>query len=323
MVFLEIAAEELQHGMLAAGFANGAAVIRVHCEGLIRKLWSQLLEDPDEQLPWEAPLIDIARNHYGNSDITASLGDLFYFQPGHHGYIARKVEIDRTPEGRPVPTPGRFVQGKDSYRIADATMNECCRLADQLMEALTPPGQQYNERRVTVQRLKYQERFEDFEVLAAMSQNSLARWGRLGFQLDRHRGRLDGPFTHKGVSDMMGAIMMLPGLGKLPGWVNRSLSPKQSRTSNARVIERAHCDERYFTALCGTRENVRTEIQVGKQWIELPVGLASFAVFPGNLAQRAFGLKPTMHRVVHTGETRSASAINRRTSNVTLLIGGV
>ncbi|MBK5264450.1 MAG: hypothetical protein JJE34_04325 [Alphaproteobacteria bacterium] len=323
MVFLEIAAEELQHGLLAAGFANGAAAILVHCEGLIRKLWSQLLEDPDEQLPWEAPLIDIARNHYGSRDITVGLGDLFYFQPGHHGYIARKVEIDRTPEGRPEPTPSQFVQGNGSYRIADTTMDECCRLADQLMEALTPQRQQFKECRVTVQRLKYQERYEDFEDLAAMSQNSLARWGRLGFQLDRHRGRLDGPLARKGVSDVMGAMMMLPGLGKLPGWVNKSLNPKQSRASDMRLVERAHSDERYFTALCGTRANVRTEVHIGKQWIELPVGLTSFAVFPGNLAQRAFGLTPTMHRVVHTGQTLPASAIDRRTGNVTLMIGGV
>src|SRR3546814_10545760 len=87
MVIVELAAEELCHGTLATVFANGAAAAVVRCNDEVRRLWAQLLENPQEQLPWEAPLIDIARNYHGHGDITASLGDVYYFQPGHHSYI--------------------------------------------------------------------------------------------------------------------------------------------------------------------------------------------------------------------------------------------
>src|SRR3546814_14626209 len=95
MVIVELAAEELCHGTLATVFANGAAAAVVRCNDEVRRLWAQLLENPQEQLPWEAPLIDIARNYHGHGDITASLGDVYYFQPGHHSYIARKIELAR------------------------------------------------------------------------------------------------------------------------------------------------------------------------------------------------------------------------------------
>src|SRR3546814_15893237 len=80
----ELAAEVLLHCTLATGFANGAAASVVSCNDEVRRLWAQLLENPQEQLPWEAPLIDIARNYHGHGDITAILGDVYYFQPGHH-----------------------------------------------------------------------------------------------------------------------------------------------------------------------------------------------------------------------------------------------
>src|SRR3546814_5161741 len=76
MVIVELAAEELCHGTLATVFANGAAAAVVRCNDEVRRLWAQLLENPQEQLPWEAPLIDIARNYHGHGDITASLGDV-------------------------------------------------------------------------------------------------------------------------------------------------------------------------------------------------------------------------------------------------------
>ena len=77
----EMAWEDLQPGSLARRFAEGNAAVLVHCPQLIDDLWQELLENGEELLPWQAPLVDIARNYHGCSDITASLGDLFYFQP--------------------------------------------------------------------------------------------------------------------------------------------------------------------------------------------------------------------------------------------------
>src|SRR3546814_4023808 len=82
MVIVELAAEELCHGTLATVFANGAAAAVVRCKAAVRRLWAQLLESPKEQLPWEAPMIEIARNSHGHGDITASLDGVYYFQQG-------------------------------------------------------------------------------------------------------------------------------------------------------------------------------------------------------------------------------------------------
>src|SRR3546814_1396304 len=54
--------------------------------------------------------------------------------------------------------------------------------------------------------------------------------------------------------------------------------------------------------LCGSRQNVRTEIYAEGSWMELPIGLDSITIIPGTLAQRAFGLQPTLHRVLHRND---------------------
>src|SRR3546814_11176065 len=65
-----------------------------------------------------------------------------------------------------------------------------------------------------------------------------------------------------------------------------------------RIFEAPHYDLRYFSGLCGSRQNVRTEIYAEGSWMELPIGLDSITIIPGTLAQRAFGLQPTLHREI-------------------------
>src|SRR3546814_1718955 len=76
----ELAYQELEPGSLARLFGAGCAAVLVRCPDVVAGLWRGLLEDRAEQMPWEAPLVDMARNYHGSGDITASLGDLFYFQ---------------------------------------------------------------------------------------------------------------------------------------------------------------------------------------------------------------------------------------------------
>src|SRR3546814_16390406 len=54
--------------------------------------------------------------------------------------------------------------------------------------------------------------------------------------------------------------------------------------------------------VCSSDLNVRTEIYAEGSWMELPIGLDSITIIPGTLAQRAFGLPPTLHRVLHRND---------------------
>src|SRR3546814_4055285 len=117
-------------------------------------------------LPWEAPLIDIARNYHGHGDITASLGDVYYFQPGHHSYIARKIELARAAEdGSLESRPSTFIQGTERFIPDPQTLSECLRLADRIMLALTPKDKSLHECKIAVQRLKFQRSSGDFDCL--------------------------------------------------------------------------------------------------------------------------------------------------------------
>lgn len=328
MVIAEIAYESLAPGVLGAHFAAGKAAVLVHCPEIVAELWRGLLEDDAEQLPWQAPLIDIARNYHGSADITVSLGDLFYFQPGQHGYIARKIALTKV-EGDEafVAEPSNFVQGDGRFATPDKILGLCWSIGERLMAAMAPEGAAPGGYRVAVQRLKYQQTTDDFDRLGALSRNSLGRWGRAGFSLDEWRTQAAGPLQRKWVSDLYGLIAQVPFVRRLAKSANRLFSRRDQRTHlmpGQRLIEAPHFDHRYFTALCGQRRDVVTQIFVDGVWHDLPIGMDSLAIFSGSIATRKFGVPHLLHRVVHvSGDpgTPDDAPAWPRTQNVTLLIG--
>lgn len=321
---IELHADELRPGSLAAAFGQGAAAAVVRFDRRLRDLWAQLIENPDEQLPWQATLIDIARNHVGSGDITKSLGDGIYIQPGLHGYISRKIEIERN-GGETRATPAVFAQGAGTYAVPQAVLDECCAITDRLTAALTPRDHNIPSYRVCLQRLKYQADPGECDRLAEVVCDALARWGRTGFRVDGHRGMLNPRLGRKGLSDAL-ALSMLTRLGRgAAGWIDRIAGdPRLAPPSgpNARIVEREHLDERYFSALCGRRDSVCTQIFTEGTWCDLPVDLDTLAVFPGKLAQRAFGLRPTLHRVIYPGSA-PPGPVDPQSGNVTMLLGAV
>lgn len=324
----EIAFDDLMPGVLAAQFAAGKAAVLVRCPEMISELWQGLMEDDDEQLPWQAPLIDIARNYHGCSDITVSLGDLFYFQPGQHGYIARKIALSRKGvDGALVVRPSFFVQGEGKFTTREQVLNLCWSIGDRLMTAMAPPGAAPNEYCVAVQRLKYQQSANDFDKLDALARNSLGRWGRVGFALDQRRLEAAGPLQRKGFSDFYGMVAHIPGVRSVARGVNRLFSRRDQRSRmlpGHRLIEAAHYDHRYFSALCGQRKNIETHIFVDGAWYNLPITMDTLAILPGSIAASRFGVPHTLHRVVHVGredEPPEHLPAERRAQNVTLLIG--
>ncbi|TPG42879.1 hypothetical protein EAH79_03330 [Sphingomonas koreensis] len=320
---VELAPDALRPGALADLFRAGAAVVIIPFGGRLQRLWNQLVENADEQLPWQAPLIDIGRNHHGSTDLVASLGDVSYFQPGQHGYIARKIEIDRDADGFPQPDPPRFHQGESAYEVPIDAMAECCAIADLIMIGLTPPDAAPARYRVAIQRLKYQADLATLQRIEAMMLNSIARWSRVGFRVDANRGTINPRFAGKGVSDALAVMMLSARLRSVATWINRRFGDPQLAQPTGpgrRIVESAHLDERYFSALCGKRETVCTEVFHKDAWHKLPIGTDSVAVFAGKLAQRAYGIPPLLHRVIYTGEV-AERPVDPRSGNVTMLIG--
>jgi hypothetical protein len=189
------------------------------------------------------------------------------------------------------------------------------------MHALAPGGWNGGNYKVAIQRLKYQASAQEFAALADMTRNSLARWSRLGYQVDVNRGTLHHQLSGRWISDALGLMMAFPGGRSLVKRANDALlrNVARERVDPRTVVERPHTDHRFFSALCGHRHSVRTEFFARGQWYEVPVGLNRLTIIPGTLAKE-FQIEPLLHRVVYPQSKEDADA-DAGTSNVTLLLG--
>ena len=313
-------------GSLWRLFASGHVAVQVHCPDLLSSLWHELMEQPEEQLPWQAPLVTIARNYHGSGDITSSLGDLFYFQKNRHGYIARKIALARKNDtGSIIARPSYFHQNERRYATPQRVLERCWNLGRQLMEAISPEGSSSPPFEIAIQRLKYQESINDFCKLEALSQNSLGRWGRAGCAIDEKRSEAAGILSRRGWSDLYGLMMHIPVIRTMAKWFNEKLlqkDPVRNIDPERRIIEGAHVDYRYFTALCGHRKTTLTQVFSNGKWQDLAIDLNSIVVFPGTLANEKFGSPQVLHRVLHLeGNEAKTKRRNPRLDDVTLLIG--
>lgn len=317
MVFVKLSLDELAPGSLRHAFTNGNVAAIVECGEFVKMLWSMLLHDPEETLPWELPLLDIARNHLRGKDLPSTLGDVFYFQPGHHSYIARKLEVERMSDLNVLPA--KFNQGEKQVSANREMVKLCCSFVDKVMLSLSLPGCPLPQYNVAIQRLKYQSEWEEFQSLVDLIEDSLGRWARKGYVLDALRSQLAAPLARKGISDVLALLKMVTGARAKGRSTQQSLRVREEPVSSAtHIYEHAHVDFRYFTALCGCRQNVRTEVLANGDWLELPVSLDAIAIYPGTIGLRDVSAAPTIHRVVHTESSQSSSD---RASNVTVLLG--
>ncbi|TWH96552.1 hypothetical protein IQ35_00483 [Sphingobium wenxiniae] len=75
-------------------------------------------------------------------------------------------------------------------------------------------------------------------------------------------------------------------------------------------------DENPGSTLSG---NQHTEIFVDGQWLPLPISQDDVVIFPGSQAHKAYGIAPTLHRVI---QARDAGDMDdAEPSNITLLLG--
>ena len=333
----ETSFDEVVPGLLARKFREGAALAVVECRPQMARAWQTLLLSSEERLPWDTRLVDIARNHHPG-DLVGQIGDMFYFSVNRLAYIARKFELRRGRSGDVECVPEFFVQPDGRrFSIDTETRRDCWEFADRIMASMIANPATAPPFEVVVHRIKYERMLSDIEKICSLSRNAVGKWAQLGCAVDEYREDARGPLARKGVCDLFALLSLLRPIRGALRHVNGKFEPSDivnSTDERFTLIGKPHCDGRYFSALCGDRESIRTEAWMDGRWVELPIGLDHVVVLPGLLAEKHFGIRPVMHRILHSSagvEPRLDAPTSRRegptgrseepVNNVTLLFG--
>lgn len=319
-----IDASQLSPGSLGQRFRDGALAIVIEGNDWIRSLWESVMSN-DAEMPWQASLFDLAANLMPHDFLSEALGDVYFFKPGRHCYIGRKMEI-RSDGCELQTTPASFRTQHGSWRMSEHMREHCWRFSMIVMKALAPSDTQDSQLegvRAVVQHLKYHDTVGGQRALFAMTHNSLGAWARIGYGLDRRREEMRGPLGRRGVSDALALLSLAPPLRAAINGLNRLVGHFDKRgmvPEGYELLSKAHVDTRYFSALCGSRRNLRTDIFVNGAWAPLPVNNTDIVIFPGLRSKMAFGIAPTLHRVL---QAKDDGAVTEEPDlgNVTILLG--
>jgi hypothetical protein len=313
--------DQLVPGELTRYFREGVIAVVLINDARVLQAWETLVPHcPDveasEILPWNASLLDIARHHQAGTRISGHLGDVIHFTPGQIAYIARKIELCRDlTTGDLCCRPSMFLEQNTAANRKAEIFSVCWEIvADVMQSSNRGPISDYC---ITVERLKYEHKLEDIGRLFDLLRDSGGEWARIGGMLDEYRGRARGPFRSKYISHIFAFLCLIPGLRGPLEVLNAAFaySDEICRTSGDTIIGMPHCDNRYFSCLCGDRDNIITEAYDGRAWHQLPVSPDKLVILPGRLAWERWGIQPTLHRVLHSGDK------DRSRPNVTLLLG--
>ena len=270
-------------------------------------------------MPWNAPLLEIARNHRAGTDVWNRLGDVVEFFPGAIGYIGRKLELSRDPTtGELSCQPATFSRRGITSDPDLGVFSLCWEIiADVMGSAGDGTAHVY---RVAVQRLKYEHDLTDIvRICELMGSNFADQWTRIGRALDTYRRAARGPFKSKYLSNIFAFLCLVPLLRRYLLRLNTMVarSDRVWQTNGETIIGQPHYDRRYFSGFCGLRDNIVTEAYDGHVWHELRVAPDRLVILPGLYAWRKWGIRPTLHRVLHTTQASQSQAY----ANITLLLG--
>ena len=322
IAYVDIAS--LRPGSLYDKFAEGALAVIIDCAGRIKPIWSALLENEEERLPWQGTMRDMASNHYAGSALGGHVGDMFHYTPDRIAYIARKFELSKDGDSANLtPIPEGFRQGKDYFRYSESTINACWEMVEEIMRWLAPAGMHQTNFQAVVHRLKYEHEFNLTQRHFELTKSAIGKWAQLGFDIDRLREQARGPLGYNGISDICAILSLAGPLRRLFERINASLNRADSRRAlpeGMRLIGKAHYDGRYFSAMCGARSSIHTQVYDGRQWHEVPMDCNHLLLIPGLQAEKAFRIKPTLHRILHLQAEPNAE-IDLPFADVTLLLG--
>lgn len=323
---IEVTADRLGPGELCRLFHQGAIAAVLVGDPRVRRVWEALVLDATgpgvaDDLPWNASLLEIARNHRAGTDVSDRLGDVVEFFPGAIGYIGRKLELSRDPTtGELSCQPAMFSRRSTTSNPDLSVFPLCWEIVADVMGSVGDGTA--NVYRVAVQRLKYEHDLADIiRLYELMGSNFTDRWTRIGRALDTYRRAARGPLKSKYLSNIFAFLCLAPPLRqqllRLNAMVARS--DRVWRTNGETIIGEPHYDSgRYFSGLCGARGNIVTEAYDGHVWHELRIAPDRLVILPGGPAWRKWGIRPTLHRVLHTTRASQSQAH----ANITLLLGG-
>jgi hypothetical protein len=322
---VEVTADRMVPGELCRLFHRGAIAVVLVGDPRVRRAWEALVLDATEpgvaeDLPWNASLVEIARNHRAATGVSDRLGDVVEFFPGAIGYIGRKLELSRDPTtGELSCQPATFSRRGITSNPDPSVFPLCWEIVADVMGSVGDSTAHVY--RVAVERLKYEHDLADIVRLCElMGSNFADRWTRIGMTLDTYRRAARGPLKSKYLSNIFAFLCLAPSLRqrllRLNAMVARS--DRVWRTNGETIIGAPHYDSgRYFSGLSGARSNIVTEAYDGHEWHELRVAPDRLVILPGGLAWRKWGIRPTLHRVLHTTWASQSQAHN----NITFLLG--
>lgn len=324
-LIVHLDASELQPGRLGQEFRGGAAAVVIKGDPAIRSMWDELMAEP-ERLPWSSPLAELSTNLCPHDDLTESIGDVFYFKPSRHSYIARKIEVQGRTDNDLTVSPCGFNHGDQTYQVPPDLMARCWRLTRDILLSMGPPAagriDPASKFRSVIQHIKYQNSAAAHQAVFGMMRNALGPWARLGYVLDQRREEMTWPFARRGVCDALAIFSLVPLVGlPLIRWLSAALTRYDKFAglpAGYQLLVKGHIDTRYFAALCGTRDNIITQVFAAGKWLTLPISCDDVAILPGMHAKAAFGIEPAIHRVLQSDQAVSGDP---RMCNVTLLIG--
>ena len=325
----EVARSDLTPGRLAEVFRGGAGAVVLTDDERVSQLWHDLVErsgggsETAESLPWEDALFDVVRNHRSNpADLEGQLGDLVRCVPGGLGYVARKIDVTKSPGGDAMTSvPAAFQRRDQTYGIPPETLATLWELATDIWVSLVPPDRAAPYC-VAFERLKYSDDLKSFEELAEFLQYSGGTWAKLGHQLDGHAELMRRLTNNRPLRHVLAMLCMFPSLARP---LHRRAAAKASRsaefgnTNGGTIIGHPHTDGRYANCMCSARDAIRTEIMAEDRWLPIPMSTDRLAILPGADLGRVVGINPTVHRVIHTEPL--ASQRKPSWSNVTMIVG--
>src|SRR5262249_31483533 len=167
--------------------------------------------------------------------------------------------------------------------------------------------------------LIYPESSSDIEALRVMLADSYGRWSRWGSLIDTYRNNAHGIFDIKLIRDLYALGAMVPVVGGALRSLDRQMAViTDSAPNNYFLLVRSHTDDaKYLTALAGSRDNLHTQVLVGKAWIPLQVVPDTLAIFPSPKITSRTGIAATYHRVL----MRELNGNETNGRNVSLVLG--
>lgn len=315
----------LSAGRLTDLFASGALAVVINYAVQLRLIWTGLLENKAEQLPWAGPIRDLARNHYAGANLGGHVGDMFHYTPYRIAYIARKFELTKDDASSHLAsTPDCFYQGDEQFTSPAEVVQACWIVIEEIMKWLTPPGRTQANYQAVVHRLKYEADISLTKRHFSMTRSAIGRWAQLGYDIDMWREQAHGPLDHNGICDLFAILSLAPAMRRLLAPINKALAnrdPRRALPDGAQLIGKPHYDGRYFSAMCGSRASISTEVYDGRYWHELPIDREHLVIIPGLQAKEAFNIKPTLHRVLHRPAYPPHTPDETFAPDITLLLG--